>query len=153
MYGKKKLWYPKGVRSSRAKQAYELLKLKPVGPWSKDLVEGNRTLQEKHWEFVSHELEEAKPPSSKKEAKELIEKAQLSPVQRLVILYEVSLHRPLSPDEFEEYLRLFRDVVGEKQYRALFGGKSPAQMKKIDEAQLRQVYGGKTAAVVMGRAR
>jgi hypothetical protein len=149
MYRKKvKPWYPKGIRSSREKQAYEKLKLRPVGEWSKDLVANNKTLQEKHWEFVTKVLAEAPEPKNKKEAEFIIKRAVLSPVQRLVILYEVSSRRPLSPEEFEEYLRLFRSVVGEKQYRSLFGGKSPAQMRKIDEAKLRKIYGGKTAAVI-----
>lgn len=149
MYRKKmKTWYPKGITSNREKATYDQLKLQPVGPWSADLVDGNKALQEKHWEFVSQVLEEAKEPKNKKEAELIVKRAMLSPAQRLVILYEVSLKRPLSPDEFEEYIRLFRSVVGEKQYRALFGGKTPGQLRKIDEAQLRRVYGGKTAALI-----
>lgn len=145
-----KTWHPKGIRSSREKAVYEELKLKPVGPWSKDLVEGNTALQEKHWEFVSQVLEEAKEPKNKKEAEFIVKRAMLSPVQRLVILYEVSLKRPLSPDEFEEYVRLFRSLVGERRYRALFGKRSPAQLRKTDEAQLRQTYGGKTLVSRLG---
>ena len=151
VYRKKtRTWYPKGLKTKREKEVYDKLKLRPVGEWSADLVEGNTALQEKHWEFVSQVLEEAKEPKNKKEAELIVKRAALSPAQRLVILYEVSLKRPLSPGEFEEYISLFRALVGERQYRALFGKRSPAQLRKMDEVQLRQTYGGKAAVITSG---
>lgn len=109
----------------KRKRFYEALKLKPVGVWSRDLLESGagKVLQAKHWENVVKELQRAKPQNIA-ELKKTIKKATNTPQQRLLTLYETSLHRPLTQQEFVEYLTLFKENFP-GHYETLYGKKTP----------------------------
>ena len=74
--------------------------------WSSDLVGTDmwNRLEEKHIERQTQALAKVK-------TKQEVEKAlsQVTPQQRFVILYELSLHRPLSREEYGEYKKLLKD--------------------------------------------
>jgi hypothetical protein len=104
--------YPKDVRTASQKRFYRLVALKPVGDWSRDLSENTVTwkiLEAGHWENVKKVLAKEKP-KNKTELEKALKKAVNTPQQRLVYLYELSLHRPLTDKEFHEYMELFRQL-------------------------------------------
>jgi hypothetical protein len=124
-----KVWVPKELKGA-ARKFYIATAIRPAGEWSRDLLEnteGGKALQAIHYRHVLRSLKGAKPKSPA-EAKKAVEKAMKeSPAQRLVVLYEKSLHGPLDTREFMEYLELFRECFP-ATYKSLYGNKSPQQV-------------------------
>ncbi|MEM2512727.1 MAG: hypothetical protein QXU81_00180 [Candidatus Bathyarchaeia archaeon] len=115
---------------SQVKRVEKVFALRPVGPWSAELLTGTPTgdyLRKKHLENVKVKLKQISKAKNKKEAEKLYGEIQLTPQQRLVMLYEKSLQGPLSTEEFKEYLDLFRENFP-KLYKNLYGNKTPAQV-------------------------
>jgi hypothetical protein len=114
------------LRSKR--QVQKLLRLKPAGPWSRELLssEAGKILEAEHMRRARSELEKAKPRSTA-QLKAVIKKAADTPQQRLVTLYETSLQRPLTESEFLEYTTLFKECFP-KAYKGMYGNKSPKQI-------------------------
>jgi hypothetical protein len=126
---KARMWFPKDVKSAKAKKLYEAVRLRPVGEWSRDLVENTETgriLAQQHWINVKKVLVKAKP-KSEAQVKKTLEKAVQTPQQKLVILYEKSLREPLTAEEFVRYLELFKECFP-KTFKVMYGGKSPKQI-------------------------
>ena len=121
--------YPKDVRTVSEKRFYRLVALKPVGDWSRDLSENTVTwkvLEAGHWENVKKVLAKEKP-KNKMELEKALKKAVNTPQQRLVFLYELSLHRPLTDKEFHEYMELFRQLFP-KPRQGIYGKKTASQV-------------------------
>jgi hypothetical protein len=121
--------YPKDVRTASQKRFYRLVALKPVGDWSRDLSENTVTwkiLEAGHWENVKKVLAKEKP-KNKTELEKALKKAVNTPQQRLVYLYELSLHRPLTDKEFHEYMELFRQLFPQA-WEGLYGKKTASQV-------------------------
>ena len=130
--------YPKDVRTVSEKRFYRLVALKPVGDWSRDLSENTVTwkvLEAGHWENVKKVLAKEKP-KNKMELEKALKKAVNTPQQRLVFLYELSLHRPLTDKEFHEYMELFRQLFP-KPWQGIYGKKTASQViaETISEAR------------------
>ncbi|MGB9774757.1 MAG: hypothetical protein ACPL4I_12230, partial [Bacteroidota bacterium] len=104
------------------------MKLKPAGPWSRELLrsEAGKILEAEHLRRVQDELKKAKPKNTA-QLKAALKKATDTPQQRLVILYEVSLQRPLTEPEFLEYTTLFKECFP-KAYKGIYGDKSPKEV-------------------------
>lgn len=125
---KPKVFVPKGLKG-KDKQFYKATAIKPVGDWSRDLLqstEAGKILAVMHFENVRKALEKSKP-KTKGELKRALKKAVMTPQQRFIILYEKSLLMPLSTNEFHEYMELFRENFPEA-YKSLYGKNTPAQI-------------------------
>jgi len=123
-----KPFVPKGLKGS-AKKLYLATAIRPVGEWSRDLLENTETgklLAVQHFQNVMKVLAKEKP-KTKTQMEKTLKKAVMTPQQRLVILYEKSLREPLDSREFLEYLELFRECFP-NAYKALHGDKSPSQV-------------------------
>jgi hypothetical protein len=124
-----KIRYPKDVRTASQKRFYRLVALKPAGDWSAELSKNTVTwkvLEAGHWENVKKVLAKEKP-KSKSELEKALKKAVDTPQQRLIVLYETSLHRPLTDKEFHEYMELFRQLFPQV-WKGLYGNKTAAQV-------------------------
>ena len=124
-----RILYPKDVKTASEKRFYKLVALKPVGDWSRSLSENTVTwkiLELGHWENVKKTLAKTKP-KNKAELEKALKKAVDTPQQRLVWLYELSLHRPLTDKEFHEYMELFRQLFPQV-WKGLHGNKTASQV-------------------------
>ena len=113
----------------KAREFYKAVAIRPAGEWSRDLLENTETgklLAIQHFANVSKAIKKEKP-KTKTEMKKILKKALMTPQQKLVILYEKSLHTPLSTTEFHQYLELFKECFP-AIYKGLYGNKQPAQI-------------------------
>lgn len=125
---KLKIFVPKELKG-KAREFYKAVAIRPAGEWSRDLLENTETgklLAVQHFENVSKAIKKEKS-KTKTEIKKTLKKAMMTPQQRFVILYEKSLHMPLSATEFREYLDLFKECFP-RIYEGLYGNKQPAQI-------------------------
>ena len=131
---------PRDVKSKSNRHLYELVRLQPVGEWSRDLVESTeagKILAETHWKNVKKALKKEKP-STKAQLEAVLKKAVMTPQQKLVILYEKSLRMPLSTEEFQQYLTLFQENFPEA-YKSMYGKKSPSEIVAQNLQQMKKV--------------
>ncbi|MGB9777977.1 MAG: hypothetical protein ACPLW8_01110 [Candidatus Bathyarchaeales archaeon] len=137
---RRKIWVPRDVKSKFDRRLYELVRLKPVGEWSRDLVESTeagKILAETHWKNVKKTLKREKP-FTKAQLEAVLKKAVMTPQQKLVILYEKSLRMPLSTEEFQQYLTLFQENFPEA-YKSMYGKKSPSEIVAQNLQQIKRV--------------
>ena len=121
--------YRKLKRGIYQKRFNKAMALKPAGPWSKDLLAGDsgKVLVSRHMLNVAKALKTAKKPKTKAELVKLLENAMMTPEQKLVVFYELSLTRPLSVEEFCTYMGLFKEVFP-KAYEGIYGKKTPEEI-------------------------
>ncbi|MCL6579285.1 MAG: hypothetical protein K6T73_07860 [Candidatus Bathyarchaeota archaeon] len=137
---KRKIWVPRDIKSKFDRRLYELVRLKPAGEWSRDLVESTeagKILAETHWKNVKKALKKEKP-STKAQLEAVLKKAVMTPQQKLVILYEKSLRMPLSTEEFQQYLTLFQENFPEA-YKSMYDKKSPSEIVAQNLQQMKKV--------------
>jgi len=119
---------PKKTYQPSRRAIIKAFSLKPVGPWSRSLLESEtgKYLNYKHLEVVVKRLEKAKP-KTKTEAKKVIKEAMDTPAAQFLVLYELSLTRPLTEKEFLTYLSLFKELFPDA-YKAIYGNKAPPKI-------------------------
>ena len=115
------------------KRIIHAFSLKPVGPWTRSLLKSDtgKYLNYKHLEAVAERLKKTKP-TTKAESKKAVKEAMNTPAAQFLVLYELSLTRPLTEKEFLTYLSLFRELFPEA-YKSIYGDKTPPQI--VDETR------------------
>lgn len=83
-------------------------------------------LNYRHLAALTEKLKKAKP-KTKSEAKKVLKEAMNTPAAQFLVLYELSLTRPLSEKEFLTYLLLFKELFPEA-YKSIYGDKKPPKI-------------------------
>ncbi|MGA3110487.1 MAG: hypothetical protein ABSE15_00460 [Candidatus Bathyarchaeia archaeon] len=127
-------------RQGAVKRAEELFKLRAPGGWSKELLESpyiGKLLKEQHLDHVKKILGKIQPKNYR-QLEEAIKQAANSPQQRFLLLSEASMQGPLTPEAFQEYFTLVREILPKQFWQQMYGNKTPAQIRRECEKQMPQ---------------
>ena len=127
--------FPKGAKAIEQKRQEmeqkitKLFQLRAAGPWSRDILNGEgigQLLNTQHMVEVKKILLKIKP-KNKGDIEKALKLAENTPQQRFLILSEASMQGPLTSEAFQEYMRLFKQILP-NHWKQIYGKRTPSQI-------------------------